>query len=154
MFYHSNNNTQVMHAAMCSTQSYLIDSGATISGVRSNLQLANITKCNVPITPAFGRPINASAQGTIIDRNLHQLKLTALYIDGMNENLLSVHQLCSGGQAGIQQVRIFTSEGCRFFPLEKNRDILRDLSVRQETLSGLATGGVYKYTPKVSSHTN
>ena len=125
---------------------FLIDSGASVSGVSQTSFLDDPQLCQVPITPAFGEVIHAKAKGTIRDSILGQLGVPALHIPNMHKNLLSVHQVCTGGRSKVQQIGIFTSEGCRFYPLETNRDVLKLLCDRPRTLQGLADQGVYLYS--------
>ena len=58
------------------------------------------------------------------------------------------------GSSGVQQIGIFTSEGCRFYPLESNRDVLKQLCGRPRTLQGLADHGVYLYSADTASQSN
>ena len=44
---------------------------------------------------------------------------------------LSVHQVYTGGESGEEQVGIFTSEGCQFFPLSISREALKIGSCRR-----------------------
>ena len=125
---------------------YLIDSSALVSGVSNISQLNNQQACHVPITPAFGEVIHAQARGTIEDPLIGQQGIPALHIPDMNQNLLSVYQYCTGGSSGVQQMGIFTSEGCRFYPIQPNRDVLKALSDRPRTQQGLADQGVYIYS--------
>ena len=46
----------------------------------------------------------------------------------MHHKLLSVHQVCAGGNNNQRQVGVFTDEGCRFFPLDTCWDALKLLS--------------------------
>ena len=78
---------------------------------------------------------------------LGQLNIRALHVDKMHHNLLSVHQLCEGGESRTKQVGVFTDEGCRFFPLNHCRDALKLLSSKPQTFYGLAQNGVYIYAP-------
>ena len=142
-----------MHNPTATT--FLIDSGASISGVARHESLQNATTCKTPITPAFGEVLCATAEGHIRDDIIGPMVIKALHIPAMHQNLLSVHQLCAGGASGQQQVGIFTSEGCKFFNRENNRDVLQTLSTRRDTLHGLAKQGVYMYSSVNSgSHHN
>ena len=76
-----------------------------------------------------------------------KLHIRAIHIDGMHHNLLSEHQVCAGGTSGQEQVGIFTSEGCRFFPLSACREALNIMSKCPSTFYGLVKGGVYVYAP-------
>ena len=134
---------------------FLIDSGASISGVAKQESLQNAMTCKTPITPAFGEILCATAEGHIRDDIIGPMVIKALHIPAMHQNLLSVHQLCAGGASGHQQVGIFTSEGCRFFNRDSNRDVLQTLSTRRDTIHGLAKQGVYMYSSVNSgSHHN
>ena len=65
--------------------------------------------------------MNATSGGLIGDPIFQDLGIKAIHIKGMHNNLLSVHQECTGGESGEEQVGIFTSEGCQFFPLSNSR---------------------------------
>ena len=125
---------------------YIIDSGASRCGVKTIHALTHITSCQHKIIPAFGPPIVAKSFGHIQDDNLGTLKLEALHIESMHHNLLSVHQICSGGGAGQEQFGVFTKKGCRFFNRSDHADILKTLHPRPSTLQASASQGVYLYT--------
>ena len=133
--------------AMLSAQSHsfnwMVDSGACMSGTRSTNKLHDTMSCRIPITPAFGSVLNATAEGVISDPTLTKLGIRAIHIDGMHHNLLSVHQVCAGGTSGQEQEGIFTSEGCQFFPLSACREALNIMSKCPSTFYGLVKGGVY-----------
>ena len=137
----------IMATASSYAQPWLIDSGAAISGTGTRGDVANMRRCNSPITPAFGEVTRATTEGTINDSVLGQLGLRVLHVDNMNHKLLSVHQVCDGGSQHQHQVGVFTNEGCRFFPLEDCRDALKLLSTKKQTFQGLAQDGVYVYSP-------
>ena len=134
----------VMNSMSAST-SWLIDSGAGLSGTNNKNLLICLSTCHVPITPAFGEMISATAEGSIRDHKIEQLNIRALHIDKMHQNLLSVHQLCEGGNFRNKQIGVFTDEGCRFFPLDMCRDALKLLSSKKQIFYGLAKNGVYVY---------
>ena len=132
---------------MTSSTSWLIDSGAGLSGTNNRNLLSCPSSCRVPITPAFGEMITATSEGSIRDHQLGQLNIRALHVEKMHHNLLSVHQLCEGGDSRTKQIGVFTDEGCRFFPLDHCRDALKLLSSKPQTFYGLAKNGVYVYAP-------
>ena len=134
-----------MATASTHAQLWLIDSGAAISGTGTRGDIANMRRCNIPITPAYGEVIRATTEGIIKDNVLGQLGIRVLHVDNMNHKLLSVHQVCDGGSQHHHKVGVFTNEGCRFFPLEDCRDALKLLSTKKQTFQGLA--GVYVYSP-------
>ena len=68
--------------------------------------------------------MNATSEGLISDPTFKELDIKDIHIEGMHNNLLSVHQVCTGGESGEEQVGIFTSEGCKFFPLSKALKIM------------------------------
>ena len=138
-------------SSMSSSTSWLIDSGAGLSGTNNRNLLSCPSTCRVPITPAFGEMITATSEGSIRDPRLGQLNIRALHVDKMHHNLLSVHQLCEGGESRTKQVGVFTDEGCRFFPLNQCRDALKLLSSKPQTFYGLAQNGVYIYAPSDQS---
>ena len=86
-----------MATAPAHAQPWLIDSGATISGTGTRGDIANMRRCNIPITPALGEVTRATTEGTINDSVLGQLGVRVLHVDNMNHKLLSVHQVCDGG---------------------------------------------------------
>ena len=125
---------------------YLVDSGASKCGVNSIQTLSHTSKCDMTIIPAFGPQIKAKEKGNINDSNLGKLQLEAIHIDSMHNNLLSVHQICLGGLSNIQQIGVFTSEGCRFFDRDTNADVLKTLHQRVSTFQAPTKEGVYLYT--------
>ena len=127
-----------MLSAQCHSNKWMVDSGAGMSGTST---------CRIPITPAYGSVLNATAEGVISDPTLTKLGIRAIHIDGMHHNLLSVHYVCVGGTSGQEQVGIFTSEGCQFFPLSACREALNIMSKCPNTFYGLVKGGVYVYAP-------
>ena len=78
--------------AMLSAESHsvnwMIDSGAGMSGTSSTNNLRDTMSCRIPITPAFGSVLNATAEVVIFDPILTKLGLRAIHIDGMHHNLL------------------------------------------------------------------
>ena len=119
--------------SMLSLTSWLIDSG--LSGMNNRNLLSCPSTCKVPITPAFGEMITATSEGSIRDSRLGQLRIQALHVDKMHHHLLSVHQLCGGGDFRTKQIGVVTDEGCRFFPLDHCRDALKLLSSKLQTSS-------------------
>ena len=118
----------IMATASSYAQPWLIDSGAAISETGTRGDIANMRRCNIPITPAFGEVTRATTEGTINNSVLGQLELRVLHVDNMNHKLPLVHQVCDGGSQIHHQVGVFTNEGCRFFPSEDCRDALKLLS--------------------------
>ena len=84
---------------------------------------------------------NATSEGLISDPTFKELGIKAIYMEGMHHNLLSVHQVCTGGESGEEQ------EGCHFSPLSKSREALKIMSSCKNTLHGFVKGGVYVYAP-------
>ena len=112
-----------------------------MSGTSSTINLKYTMRCRIPITPAFGEVINATSEGLINDPTFKQLGIKAIHIEGMHHNLLSVHQVCTGGKSGEEQVGIFTSEGCQC------REALKIMSKCKNTFYGLVKGGICVYAP-------
>ena len=137
----------VMNSAQVAHSNWMVDSGAGMSGTSSTINLKDTMRCKIPITPAFGEVMNATSEGLINDPTFKQLGIKAIHIEGMHHNLLSVHQVCTGGESGEEQVGIFTSEGCQFFPLSKCKEALKIMSKCNNTFYGLVKGGVYVYAP-------
>ena len=83
--------------AMLSAQSHslnwMVDLGAGMSGTSSTNNLRDTMSCLIPLTPAFGSVLNATAEGVISDPTLTKLGIRAVRINGMHHNLLSVHQV-------------------------------------------------------------
>ena len=97
----------------------------------------------VKATPAFGPPITSTASGTY-----GPLDLDIILMEGMQETLVSVSQLCQGGQSNCQNIVIFTSEGMRCFTLESSRTALQLIDkVGQEVIRGYISNGVYVHDP-------
>ena len=130
---------------------WLIDSGAAISGTSAHCDITNSINCNIPITSAFGSIIRATTEGTINVPVLSPMGIRVLQVDDMHHKLLSVHQVCAGGNNNQKQVGVFTDEGCRFFPLDTCWDALKLLSNKKQTLYGWAHNGVYLYSPDANS---
>ena len=138
----------VMNSAQVAQSNWMVDSGAGMSGTSSSINLKDTMRCRIPITPAFGEVMNATSEGLISDPTFKKLRIKAIHIDGMHHNLLSVHQVCTGGVSGEEKVGIFTSEGCQFFPLPKCKEALKIIvSKCNNTFYGLLKGGVYVYAP-------
>ena len=91
--------------------------------------------------------MNATTEGLISDPTFKEVGIKAIHVEGMHHNLLSVHQVYTGGESGKEQVGIFTSEGCQFFPLSKSIEALKIMSTCKSTFYGLVKGGVYVYAP-------
>ena len=71
--------------------------------------------------------MNATSEGLISDPTFKGLGIRAIHIEGMHHNLLSVHQVCTGGESGEEQVGIFTSEGClSILPIIKDQGGSKD----------------------------
>ena len=136
-----------MNSAQLAHSNWMVDSGAGMSDTSSTINLKDTMRCKIPITPAFGAVMNATSEGLISDPTFKELGIKAIHIEGMHHNLLSVHQVCTGGESGEEQVGIFTSEGCQFFPLSKSREALKIMSTCKNTFYGLVKGGVYVYAP-------
>ena len=134
-----------MNSAQLAHSNWMVDSGAGISGASSTIDFKDTMRCKIPITSAFGAVTNATLEGLISDPTFKGLGIKAIHIEGMHHNLLSVHQVCTGG--GEEQVGIFTLEGCQFFPLSKCREALKIVSNCNNTFYELAKGGVYVYAP-------
>ena len=137
----------VMNSAQVAQSNWMVNSGAGMSGTSSTINIKDTMRCKIPITPAFGEVMNATSEGLISDPTFKKLGIKAIHIEGMHHNLLSVHQVCTGGESGEEQVGIFTSEGCQFFPLSKRKEALKIMSKCNNTFYGLVKGGVYVYAP-------
>ena len=138
-------NRMVDSAAGAAVWALIVAAG--MSGTSSTINLKDTMRCKIPITPAFGEVMNATSEGLISDPTFKKLGIKAINIEGMHHNLLSVHQVCTGGKSGEEEVGIFTSEGCQFFPLSKCKEALKIMSKCNNTFYGLVKGGVYVYVP-------
>ena len=138
-------NRMVDSAAGAAVWALIVAAG--MSGTSSTINLKDTMRCKIPITPAFGEVMNATSEGLISDPTFKKLGIKAIHIEGMHHNLLSVHQVCTGKESGEEQVGIFTSEGCQFFPLSKCKEALKIMSKCNNTFYGLVKGGVYVYAP-------
>ena len=136
-----------MNSAQIAHTNWMVYSGAGMSGAASTTNQKDTMRCKIPITAAFRAVMNATTEGLISNPAFKGLGLKAIHIEGMHHNLLSVHQICTGGESGEEQVGIFTSEGCQFFPLSKTREALKIMSTCKNTFYGLVKGGVYVYAP-------
>ena len=101
----------VMNSAQVAQPNWMVDSGAGMSGTSSTISLKDTMRCRIPITPAFGEVMNATSEGLISDPTFKKLRIKAIHIEGIHHNLLSVHQVCTGGESGEEQVGVFPSEG-------------------------------------------
>ena len=137
----------VINSAQVTQSNWMVDSGAGMSGTSSTINLKDTMRCRIPITPAFGEVMNATSEGLIRDPTFKKPGIKAIHIKRMHHNLLSVHQVCTGGESGEEQVGIFTSEGCQFFPLSKCKEAFKIMSKCNNTFYGLVKGGVYVYAP-------
>ena len=86
--------------AMLSAQSHslnwMVDSGAGMSGTSSTNNLRDTMSCRIPITPAFGSVLNATAEGVISDPTLTKLSIrlmvcTTIYCQ-YTKYVLEAHQ--------------------------------------------------------------
>ena len=118
----------------------IFDTGASRSGTSDTSRLRDITACDpIEVQGAFGPPITLTSKGL-----LGRLGLDTIVIPGMTDTLLSISQICKGGNTGIQQCAVFTSEGCRIFELESIRTALTVMdSQGRETLRAIERGGLY-----------
>ena len=87
-----------MSSAQVQSSNWMIDSGAGMSGTSSTNNLKNTMCCKIPITPVFGSVMNATSEGTISDPTFDKLGIKAIQIECMHHNLLSVYQVCAGGE--------------------------------------------------------
>ena len=146
--FYSDERTDMSMFAMDSVQiaqsNWIVDSRAGKSGTSSTINLKDTMRCKIPITPAFGAVMNATSESLINDPTFKELDINAIHIEGMHHNLMSVHQVCTGGNTGEEHVGIFTSEGGQFFPLSKCREALKIMSKCNNTFYGLV---VYVYAP-------
>ena len=81
-----------MSAATIPTTTYIVDSGAGMSGVTSTANLMTATACKVPITPAFGKILYATSEGIIRDNILGQLGVRALRSEERRVGKECLHQ--------------------------------------------------------------
>ena len=125
----------------------MVDSGAGLSGTKNTINLKDTRRWKIPITPAFEAVMDATSEGLIGDSTFKEMGIKAIHIEGMHHNLLSIHQVCTGGETGEEQVGIFTSEGCQFFPLSKSREALKIMSTCKNAFYGFVKGGVYVHAP-------
>ena len=54
-----------------------------MSGTSSTNNLSDTMSCRIPITPALGSVLNATAKGAISDPTLTKLGIRAIHIDGI-----------------------------------------------------------------------
>ena len=100
-----------INSAQIARSNWMVDSEADMSGTSSTINLRETMGCKIPITPVFGAVMNATTQeGMISDPTFKKLRIKAIHIEGMQHDLLSLHQVCTGGESGDEQVGIFTSE--------------------------------------------
>ena len=94
----------------------ILDSGATMSGTGKEGMLKDVHNFpGINVLPAFGNPIRSTKCGTLPD-----IGLDALLIEGMDQTIVSVSQLCAKGH-----VCIFTAKEVRTY---KAADVLPQLS--------------------------
>ena len=89
--------------------------------------------------PAFGPQIQPSLRG-----EFGKFALDTVVIDNMPDTLISVSQLCEGGNTQKQNVAIFTTEGVRVFEFDSIRTALKLIdSTGIEVLRGFTEEGIY-----------
>ena len=71
-------------------------------------------------------------------RNSNQWTTQGGWLKGRDTQGMIIH---------LEQVGIFTSEGCQFFPLSACKEALNIMSKCPSTFYGLVKGGVYVYAP-------
>ena len=62
-----------MLSAQSHSFNWMVDSGAGMSGTSSTNNLRDTMSCRIPITPAFGLVLNATAEGVISDLRLTKI---------------------------------------------------------------------------------
>lgn len=117
----------------------ILDSGATMSGTGKVSRLTNVHNFpGIDVLPAFGDPIRSTKRGT-----LSGIDMDALLIDGMDQTIVSVSQLCATGH-----VCIFTAKEVRTY---KAADVLPHLSKialqGKEVARGTVHDGLYLLNP-------
>ena len=102
------------NAIVQSERRIIIDTGASVSATSDESILTNVRPCkDMTALPAFGPKIDPKMRG-----DFGTLGLDTLVIDKMSDTLLSVSQICKGGQTNDKHVAVFTAEGSRIFELE------------------------------------
>ena len=92
--------------------------------------------------PAFGPKIDPKLRG-----DFGTLGLDTLVIDGMSDKLLSVSQICKGGQTNDKHVAVFTAEGSRIFEHKSVKNALTMMhNEGVEILSAIEDNGIYVTT--------
>ena len=136
-------NCNVKSVQMTNNQ-IIFDSGASTCATSDVSIIKNIIHGEgVKATPAFGPPITSTASGTY-----GPLNLDIILMEGMQETLVSVSQLCQGGLSNKQNVVIFTSEGMRCFTHESSREALQLIDkLGHEVIRGYINNGVYVHDP-------
>ena len=121
-------------------QRFIVDTGASVSATSDTKILSNITACHdIVAYPAFGPTIHPKLRG-----ELGQFGLDTIIIDDMPDTLISVSQLCEGGNTEKQNVAVFTTEGVRVFQFDSIRKALQLMdSSGVEILRGFCDEGVY-----------
>ena len=100
--------------------------------------------------PAFGPKIEPKMRG-----EFSKLGLDTLVIDDMPDTLISVSQICSGGNTNTKHAAIFTSEGVRVFEFESIREALTLIHRNGvEILRGLQVDGIYITQPNEFNKSN
>ena len=123
-----------------SSQRFIIDTGASVSATSQQNILTNIIPCTDMVAyPAFGPQIQPSLRG-----EFGKFALDTVVIDNMPDTLISVSQLCEGGNTQKQNVAIFTTEGVRVFEFDSIRTALKLIdSTGIEVLRGFTEEGIY-----------
>ena len=126
------------------TGQIIFDSGASTCATSDPSLLRHIIYGQgVKATPAFGPSITSQATGLY-----GPLSLEIILMEGMQETLVSISQLCKGGLSGVQNAVIFTSEGMRCFTFESIRDALALIDkLGVEVIRGYISNGIYVYKP-------
>ena len=100
--------------------------------------------------PAFGPKIEPTMRG-----EFSKLGLDTLLIDDMPDTLISVSQICKGGNTNTEHAAIFTSEGVRVFEFDSIREALTLIHRNGvEILLGLQVDGIYITQPNEFNKSN
>ena len=118
----------------------IIDTGASLCATSDKTLLTNLEPCTDMIAyPAFGKQIKPKLRGAY-----GNLQLEALVIPSMPDTLISVSQLCYGGNSKKHNVAIFTTEGVRVFQFDSVREALKLIHNNGvEILRGYESDGIY-----------
>ena len=119
----------------------IIDSGASRSGTSDHSQRHSIKAVSgVQISGAFGNTVKPDAAGILKDLNIE-----ALTVEGIQDRLISVSQICVAERDNMPKIGVFSDTCVTFYTEASIQDFLNQIIITGEpTMHGSIHNGVYK----------